>query len=133
MIANPGKFKAILLSKNNTETVGIQFQIREKVIYSSDKVDLLGVAIDDQLNFESHISRFVARQLDNLTLSNAWASTFVLSLERFLLAPSFFKTLITALSSGIFQQQNGFKKLKKFGKGFSELLTMIMKLTIHHE
>ena len=56
MIANPGKFKAIVLSKNNIGTVGTKFQIREKVIYSSDKVDLLGIATDDQLNFESHIS-----------------------------------------------------------------------------
>ena len=69
MIANPGKLKAIVLSKNNIDTVGTNFQIREKVIYSSDKVDLLGIAIDDQLNFESHISeicRKVAGQLNAL-------------------------------------------------------------------
>ena len=29
MIANPGKFKAILLSKNNIDTAGAKFQIRE--------------------------------------------------------------------------------------------------------
>ena len=55
IIAISGKFKTIVLSKNNIETVGTKFQIRDKVIYSTDKVDLLGVAIDDQLNFESHI------------------------------------------------------------------------------
>ena len=69
MIANPGKFKAIVLSKNNIDTVGTKFQIRENVIYSSDKVDLLGIAIDDQLNFESHISeicRKAAGQLNAL-------------------------------------------------------------------
>ena len=69
MITNPGKFKAIVLSKNNIDTAGTKFQIREKAIYSSDKVDLLGIAIDDQLNFESHISeicRKAAGQLNAL-------------------------------------------------------------------
>ena len=69
MIANPGKFKAIVLSKNNINTVGTKFQIREKVIYSSDKVDLLGIAINDQLNFElpiSEICRNAAGQLNAL-------------------------------------------------------------------
>ena len=47
MIANPGKFKEIVLSKNNIKTVGTKSQIREKVIYSSNKVDLLGIATDD--------------------------------------------------------------------------------------
>ena len=69
MIANPGKFKAIVLSKNNIDTVGTKFQIREKVIYSSNKVDLLGIAIDNQLNFETRISeicRKAAGQLNAL-------------------------------------------------------------------
>ena len=69
MITNPRKFKAILLSKKNIETVGTKFQIREKVIYSNDTVDLLGVAIDNQLNFEyliSEICRKGARLLNSL-------------------------------------------------------------------
>ena len=69
MIANPRKFKAIVLSKNNIDTVDTKFQIREKAIYSSDKVDLLGIANDDQLNFESYISeicRKAAGQLNAL-------------------------------------------------------------------
>ena len=91
MIANPGKFKAIVLSKNNIDTVGTKFQIREKVIYSSDKADLLGIAIDDQLNFESHISencRKAAGQLNALKLLGSYiplesrkilANSFILS------------------------------------------------------
>ena len=41
--------------------------------------------------------RFVEKQLDNSMLSNAQALTFLLSLERVLLTPSFFQTLIIAL------------------------------------
>lgn len=69
MIANPGKFKAIVLSKNNAETVDTKFQIRGKVLHSTDKVDLLGVTIDDKLSFEHHISeicRKAAGQLNAL-------------------------------------------------------------------
>ena len=69
-IVNPRKFKAVVLSEDNIETVGTKFQIREKVIYSSNKGDLLGVAVDDQL-LDAICQRFVAKQLDNLTLSNA--------------------------------------------------------------
>ena len=32
MIANPGTFKAIVLSKNNIDTVGTKFQIRESYL-----------------------------------------------------------------------------------------------------
>ena len=63
MIANLGTFKAIVLSKNNVETVGTKFQIGEKVIHSCEKVDLRCVAIDDQLNFESHISENLVNNL----------------------------------------------------------------------
>ena len=66
MIANPGKFKAIILSKNNIDTVGTKFQIREKAIYSNNKVDLLGIAIDDQLNFESYISEICCKAAGQL-------------------------------------------------------------------
>ena len=41
----------------------LKFEIGEKVIYSSEKVDLRCVAIDDQLNFESHISENLVNNL----------------------------------------------------------------------
>ena len=88
MILNPGKFKAIVLSKNNIETVGTKFQIREKIIYSSDKVDLLGVAIDDQLNFESHISEICCKAAGQLNALKR-LDPYILLESRKILADSF--------------------------------------------
>ena len=88
MIANPGKFKAIVLSKNNIDTVGTKFQIREKAIYSSDKVDLLSIAIDDQLNFESHISEICGKAAGQLNALKRLGSYIPLE-SRKILANSF--------------------------------------------
>ena len=131
MIANPGKFKAIVLSKNNIGTVGTKFHIREKAIYSSDKVDLLGIAIDDQLNFESHISEICRKAAGQLNTLKRLGSYIPLE-SRKILANSFILSNFNYCHFGISQQQNRLKKLKKFRKGFSNLFTMIMKLTIHH-
>ena len=88
MIANPGKFKAIVLSKSNIDTVGTKFQIREKVIYSSNKVYLLGIAIDDQLNFESHISKICHKAAGHLNALKSPGSYIPLE-SRKILADSF--------------------------------------------
>ena len=88
MIANPVKFKAIVLSKNNIETVGTKFQIREKGIYSSDKVDLLGIAIDDHLNIESHISEICRKAAEQLNALKRLGSYIPLE-SRKILADSF--------------------------------------------
>ena len=80
MIAYPGKFKAIVLSKNDNETVGRKFQIREKVIY--------GVAIDDQLNFESHISEICRKAVGQLNALKRLGS-YILLESRKILADSF--------------------------------------------
>ena len=85
MIANPGKFKANVLSKDNTENVGTQLQIREKITYSSDKVDLLGVATDDQLNYIPEICRKAAGQLNALKRLGSYISL----VSRKILADSF--------------------------------------------
>ena len=88
MIANPGKFKAIVLSKNNIDTAGTKFQIREKAIYSSDKVDLLGIAIDDHLNFESNISEICRKAAGQLNALKCLGSYIPFELRK-ILANSF--------------------------------------------
>ena len=76
------------MDNNNIETVGTKFQIREKVIYSSDKVDLLGLAIDDQLNFESHISEICRKAAGQLNALKRLGSNVPLESRR-ILADSF--------------------------------------------
>ena len=56
MIANPEKFHAILLRKNQTNTSGEPININGKMIKSEETVKLLGVTLDYRLDFDPHIS-----------------------------------------------------------------------------
>ena len=56
MIANPDKFHSIILSKNRIDTSGLEVKVGNKVIKSEANVKLLGVKIDSELNFNSHVS-----------------------------------------------------------------------------
>ena len=66
MKANPSKFQAICLSKEN---VSIDFEIGSHVIKSDTTVKLLGVNFDNKLNFHNHVSlicKKAARQINAL-------------------------------------------------------------------
>ena len=52
MIANPSKFHALLIKKDQTKTSEISIQ--GKTIESEDSVKLLGVQLDCKLNFDPH-------------------------------------------------------------------------------
>ena len=53
MMANPGKFQFMILSKN---TINESIVIGNKTIESSKSVKLLGLTIDNKLNFGIHIN-----------------------------------------------------------------------------
>ena len=53
MMANPGKFQFMILSKN---TINKSIVIGNKTIESSKSVKLLGLTIDNKLNFGIHIN-----------------------------------------------------------------------------
>ena len=56
MIANPGKFQAILIKKDRSDTSGIDINLSDKNIKSEKTVKLLGIKLDNKLNFDPHIS-----------------------------------------------------------------------------
>ena len=56
MIANPGKFQAILIKKNCSDTSVIDISLCDKNIKSEKTVKLLGIKLDTKLNFDAHIS-----------------------------------------------------------------------------
>ena len=56
MIANPERFHSIIVTKNRKDTSDIKISIGEKVIKSEPWVKLLGVKIDNKLNFDLHIN-----------------------------------------------------------------------------
>ena len=69
MIANPAKFHAILLTKSHSNTAGKTLKIKNNLIQSELKVELLGLTIDNRLSFHSHISSIckkAAKQLNAL-------------------------------------------------------------------
>ena len=70
MIANPEKFKAIVLKRLNVnETLNVNLQINDIRITTSSEVDLLGVTIDSKLTFDSYIRNIckkASRQLNAL-------------------------------------------------------------------
>ena len=66
MIANPGKFKAIIIKKDGTDTTGTKLQINDKSVDSSSEVLLLGLTIDNKLNFSKHISELCRKAASNI-------------------------------------------------------------------
>ena len=66
MIANPGKFKAILIKKDGSDTTGTPIFINNEEKESTNEVTLLGVAIDNKLNFHKHISELCRKTAGSL-------------------------------------------------------------------
>ena len=76
MIANLGKFKAIVLTKTDHNTAGIKLEFRGKIIPLSNKVDLLGVTIDTKLSFDFHITKVCHKASGQLIALNVLAFIF---------------------------------------------------------
>ena len=67
MIINPDKFQAIILDKKKSNLTNIPWTIDSQTIKSVPSVELLGIHLDDNLNFNLHISnicRSAANQLN---------------------------------------------------------------------
>ena len=56
MIANPDKFQCIILSKNKADNI-VEVNIENQKVSSLTSVKLLGITIDNKLNFNEHISK----------------------------------------------------------------------------
>ena len=66
MIINPDKFQVIILDKKKSNLTNIPLTIDNQTIKSVPSVELLGIHLDDKLNFNLHISnicRSAANQL----------------------------------------------------------------------
>ena len=57
MIVNPGKFQGIIIDKKKQYHTAEYISIDQKNIKTSSSVKLLGVHIDDKLNFNLHITK----------------------------------------------------------------------------
>ena len=69
MIVNPDKFQALIIDKRKSDHSNIKLCIDNVIVKSSNTVKLLGVCIDQKLNFDEHITnicRSAANQLSVL-------------------------------------------------------------------
>ena len=56
MIDNPDKFQSVIIQKSKQTTTPTQFLLGNDVVEVASSVKLLGIQINDQLNFNLHIS-----------------------------------------------------------------------------
>ena len=69
MIINPDKFQAIILDKKKSNLTNVPLTIVNQTIKSVPSVELLGIRLDDNLNFNLYVSnvcRSAANQLNAL-------------------------------------------------------------------
>ena len=84
MIVYPSKFQSIMIDKKKQDHTKETFEIGDKVIKALPSVKLLGVQIDDKLNFNlniTNICRSPANQLNALMLGSS--DSLVLKLRRY--------------------------------------------------
>ena len=75
MIANPDKFKAIILDKQNSDFSNTKISVNNENLEIVPSVKLLGIQIDSQLNFKMHINNIcksAANQLNPLIRLNCF-------------------------------------------------------------
>ena len=65
MIANPEKFKAILQKPKLAELPDVKIQIRGQEVAPTQEVELLGIKIDNELEFDKYISKICKKQPTN--------------------------------------------------------------------
>ena len=56
MIANPEKFNALIVKKDRSDTSGVPIKLKDHNIQSKTNVKLLGIKLDNRLNFDPHIA-----------------------------------------------------------------------------
>ena len=57
MIVNPDKFQAIIINKHSRLHESYKLKVGTYEIETQNCVELLGIEIDDKLNFKKHISK----------------------------------------------------------------------------
>ena len=88
MIANPNKFHALFVKKDQTNTCGVNLDLQGHSIKSEETVKLLGVTLDYKLNFDPHISNICKKAAAQLNVLKRLKS-FIGFAEREVLVQSF--------------------------------------------
>ena len=114
MIANPIKFHALFVKKDQTNTSGINFNFQGHSIKSEETVKLLGVTLDYKLNFDPHISHLCKKAAAQLNVLKRLKS-FTSFAEKEVLVQSFvYSNFNCCPSVWYFSSSNHFRKLKGY-------------------
>ena len=78
MIVNPDKFQAMILqnSRNSKNHEPVKLEIESAKIKTKNTVKLLGITIDDQLNFEEHISELCKKSLHAIKCNKSFTKIY---------------------------------------------------------
>ena len=125
MIANPEKFHALLIRKDQTKTSGENFNIQGKMVKSEETVKLLGIQLDYKLNFEQHISELCRKAASQLNVLKRLKKFIGFNEKKILVKVLYIQILITALLYGTSRQLNLCKRLKRFKNALLDSYTMI--------
>ena len=102
MIANPDKFHALLVRKDRENTTGQNISLQDHAIKSEATVKLLGVTLDNKLNFDTHISNLCKKAATQLNVLKRLRSFIGFEQKRYLYRALFTLTSIIVHWFGIF-------------------------------
>ena len=66
MIVNPDKFQVVVFDKRRSNNTEVKFIIGSEQIQAVPSVDILGITIDDKLNFNLHIDKICLKSANQL-------------------------------------------------------------------
>ena len=66
MIVNPDKFQAFIVQRNNTLTQEHKIIVGDQEIETKNRVKLLGIEIDNKLDFDYHVSTLCKKASNQL-------------------------------------------------------------------
>ena len=114
MIANPEKFHAIPLRKNQTSSSGEKINTDGEIINSKETVKLLGVTLDYRLDIDPRISNICKKAATLLNVLQRLKSFIGFTEKKFLSKALSFQVSSTIVSSVIFHRLNLFRTLKSY-------------------
>ena len=116
MMVNPGKLLAMIIYKKNKCRTNETFKIGDKIIKASSSVKLLGVQIDNRLNFNLHISN-ICGSAANLLNALIRLKCFLAFEEKKTLINSYFYAKFSYCPLvWMFSSANSLKKLESLQK-----------------
>ena len=65
-IVNPDKFQVIVHNKRKSSNIEVKFNIGSEQIQAVPSLDILGITIDDKLNFNLHIDKICLKSANQL-------------------------------------------------------------------